>query len=207
MTELDREDLAPIVELQAVELKRLLRENERLSRRVDALISELGQLRELQKRELGLRQGQQDLLLQMQEGTNRLLRLLETTRSESAPPPDLGPVDGGVTERPDGNGAEPPRTEADDGVAEEVAAGGADVSSSAGEVEREPCNGEAPGGDRDEREANGNARLHTPIPEFLRTPVDGGKAPRRKRRRGERTPQFAVDLKRFVLPTRIGSLS
>lgn len=214
MTELDCEDLAPIVELQAVELKRLLRENERLSRRVDVLISELGQLRELQKRELGLRQGQQDLLLQMQEGTNRLLRLLEATRlPESAAPSGLDPVDGGETELLVGrtgagaSPAEPDGAAAERAVAERADADSADSPSSPGEEEREPPDGAASGGGHDESEAAGSARVQAPIPEFLLKPVDREEPPGRRWRRRKRPAEFAVDLKGYVLPTRIGSLS
>lgn len=87
MTELARQDLAPIVELQAVELKRLLTENNRLSRRIDAMIGELGALGTLHRRELELRQESQDRLLQMLEAAHELLRRSQSARLEERPRP------------------------------------------------------------------------------------------------------------------------
>ncbi len=59
MPEEASESLDPIVELQALELARLLRDNNRLNQRIDFLIGEIKWLRELQERELVLRESEQ----------------------------------------------------------------------------------------------------------------------------------------------------
>lgn len=74
MSELFLRDLVPIVELQALELKRLLRDKDRLSRKVDSLIEEIGWLREMQQQDLGLREQDQALRIQMQDTVNDLIR-------------------------------------------------------------------------------------------------------------------------------------
>lgn len=86
MSELYLKDLVPIVELQAMELKRLLRDKEQLSRRIDSLIEEIGWLRESQQQDLVLREKETALRLQMQDTVNDLLR-----ERGPATPPDSSP--------------------------------------------------------------------------------------------------------------------
>lgn len=75
------EDALPVVvELQRVELKRLLRENDRLNTRLDQLLDELRHLREMQRREQVLRQQEQALRRQLQT-------LIERTSEQPALPP------------------------------------------------------------------------------------------------------------------------
>ena len=59
--DLNDTDLATVVEIQAVELDRLLSDNKRLNRRIDYLIEEVGSLRKLQAREQDLRAKEQSL--------------------------------------------------------------------------------------------------------------------------------------------------
>lgn len=73
MSELFLKDLVPIVELQAIELKRLLRDKERLGRKVESLIREIGQLRETQQQALVVRQKDQALQAQLQDTIATLL--------------------------------------------------------------------------------------------------------------------------------------
>ncbi len=58
---LPEEDVNAVVEFQAIELERLLRDNQRLNKRIDYLIEEVGGLRRLQSREHALREREQDL--------------------------------------------------------------------------------------------------------------------------------------------------
>ncbi len=73
MSELFLRDLVPIVELQAIELKRLLRDKDRLSRKVESLIREISQLRETQQQALVVRQKDQALQAQLQDTITALL--------------------------------------------------------------------------------------------------------------------------------------
>ncbi len=82
MSELFLRDLVPIIELQAVELKRLLRDKHRLSRKVESLIEEIGRLRETQQQGLVLREKDQALRMQMQDTVNALL--MERRGSETS---------------------------------------------------------------------------------------------------------------------------
>lgn len=61
-----------VVEFQKVELSRVLKENERLNRRLDQLFEEIGHLREIQQREQVLRQQDQLLHQQLQTALDRL---------------------------------------------------------------------------------------------------------------------------------------
>ncbi len=60
-TDLAKVDLEAVVEIQTVELERLLRDNKRLNRRIDYLIEEVGGLRKLQAREQDLREKEHSL--------------------------------------------------------------------------------------------------------------------------------------------------
>lgn len=60
-TDLAKVDLEAVVEIQTVELDRLLRDNKRLNRRIDYLIEEVGSLRKLQAREQDLREKEHSL--------------------------------------------------------------------------------------------------------------------------------------------------
>ncbi len=74
MADLHIRDLTPIVEMQAVELKRLMRDKDRLNKRIDTLIEELSRLREAQQQDLGLREREQALRIQMQDTVNDLIQ-------------------------------------------------------------------------------------------------------------------------------------
>lgn len=86
MNKLDREDLDPIVELQALELSRLMRENKRLNQRIDFLIDEITWLRRVQERELSLRESEHAMFREGQE-TVRLLIDDARERQETRPAP------------------------------------------------------------------------------------------------------------------------
>lgn len=74
-------DLNAVVEFQAVEMDRLLRDNQRLNKRVDYLIEEVGGLRQLQSREHALREREHNLRERdhalHQETQNSLLGFME----------------------------------------------------------------------------------------------------------------------------------
>ncbi len=65
-----------VIEFQKIELTRLLKENDRLNRRLDRLMDEFGHLRELQQREQVLRQQEQGLRQQLQITVDRLTERL-----------------------------------------------------------------------------------------------------------------------------------
>lgn len=79
MTDLYLRDLVPIVEMQALELKRLMRDKEQLSAKIDSLIGEIGSLRALQQQDQNLREREQALRSKMQQTISDLVR-----RSEGA---------------------------------------------------------------------------------------------------------------------------
>ena len=66
-------DLGVIVEFQAIELRRLVKDNERLNKRVDRLIDELAALRDLQRQEINLRREDQQARTRVQESLNAML--------------------------------------------------------------------------------------------------------------------------------------
>jgi len=67
--------LVPIVELQALELKRLMRDKEALNQKIDSLISEIGALRLLQQQDQTLRAREHDLRAKMQKALVDLVSL------------------------------------------------------------------------------------------------------------------------------------
>lgn len=73
MPEESSESVDPIVELQALELARLLRDNNRLNQRIDFLIGEIKWLRELQERELVLRESEQAMHRKAQDAIKSLI--------------------------------------------------------------------------------------------------------------------------------------
>ncbi len=75
MTDLYLRDLVPIVELQALELKRLMRDKERLNQKVESLISEISALHLLQQQDQTLRAREQDLRAKMQQALVDLVSL------------------------------------------------------------------------------------------------------------------------------------
>ncbi len=78
---LPEEDVNAVVEFQAIELERLLRDNQRLNKRIDYLIEEVGGLRRLQSREQALREREHNLRERdhalHQETQNSLLGFME----------------------------------------------------------------------------------------------------------------------------------
>ncbi len=66
-------DLAIVVEFQAIELRRLVKDNERLNKRVDRLIDEIGAFRDLQRQEINLRREDQQARTKVQESLNAML--------------------------------------------------------------------------------------------------------------------------------------
>ncbi len=66
-------DLAAVVEFQAIELRRLVKDNERLNKRVDRLIDEIGAFRDLQRQEISLRREDQQARTKVQESLNAML--------------------------------------------------------------------------------------------------------------------------------------
>ncbi|MHA1571413.1 MAG: hypothetical protein ACTSWM_06300, partial [Alphaproteobacteria bacterium] len=94
MADLYLRDLVPIVELQALELKRLMRDKERLHQKVDSLISEIGSLRQLQQQDQALRAREQDLRAKMQQALADLV-------SRSGPKKDDSPIRPVVNVTPD----------------------------------------------------------------------------------------------------------
>lgn len=90
MPEESSESVDPIVELQALELARLLRDNNRLNQRIDFLIGEIKWLRELQERELVLRESEQAMHRKAQDAIKSLIadgaatRGIETGRTRTA---------------------------------------------------------------------------------------------------------------------------
>ena len=73
MTPANTSDLRAVVEFQAIELRRLIKDNERLNRRVDRLIDELAAHRALQGQEMTLRREDLASRLQVQEALHTLL--------------------------------------------------------------------------------------------------------------------------------------
>lgn len=112
-------DLGVVVEFQKVELDRVLRENERLNRRVDELLEELRHLREVQQREQILRQQDQTLRAQAQNILEQLVGRLGLPAPSGAPaeegdraatPPSTAPSTTPSSARPaeDDRAAAPP---------------------------------------------------------------------------------------------------
>ncbi len=79
MTDLYLRDLVPIVEMQALELRRLMRDKERLSEKIDSLISEIGSLRALQQQDRSLRESEHELRSKMQQTITDLIEWNERT--------------------------------------------------------------------------------------------------------------------------------
>ncbi len=73
MTPSNTQDLRAILEFQAIELRRLVKDNERLNKRVDRLIEELAAQRELQRQEITARREDQQSRIKVQEALHTLL--------------------------------------------------------------------------------------------------------------------------------------
>jgi len=82
-----RAELAVVVEFQKIELDRILRENERLNRRIEDLLEELRHLREVQQREQILRQQDQNLQAQAQNILERLVGRVSLPAPQVPPEP------------------------------------------------------------------------------------------------------------------------
>jgi len=107
-----RSELAVVIEFQKIELNRIVRENERLNRRVEELLEELRHLREIQQREQILRQQDQTLRAQGQNILEQLIARLGLP-APAAPPEQraAGTVvspPGADSEAPTGARREPP---------------------------------------------------------------------------------------------------
>ena len=101
-------DLSPIVEMQAVELKRLMRDKDRLNRRIDALIEEISWLREMQQQDQSLREKEQALRFQMQETVNDLIQRTATPSGKPVTSPAR--LSATAKKRPDEAEATPEKT-------------------------------------------------------------------------------------------------
>lgn len=73
MTGRTSQELELIIELQAIELKRHVRDNQRLNQRVDRLLDEVAGLQQMQRQEQILREKEQALRHQTQKTINDLL--------------------------------------------------------------------------------------------------------------------------------------
>ncbi len=89
MTDLYLRDLMPIVELQALELRRLMRDKERLNQRIDTLVDELGELRALQQQDQTWREREQDLRSRLQKTLGDLLQRSDLTAAVPARAKDV----------------------------------------------------------------------------------------------------------------------
>lgn len=92
MTDVYMRDLAPIVEMQALELKRLMRDKDQLNGRIDALIEEISWLREMQQQDQTLREKEQALRLQMQDTVNDLIKRAEARARKTTSGPSARPA-------------------------------------------------------------------------------------------------------------------
>lgn len=101
MNQRPRPDLRVIVEVQAIELRRLVKDNERLNKRVDRLIDELAALRDLQGQEIDLRRDDQQARARAQESLNGILATVIERGGLAGPrPADVHTFEGNYDQEP-----------------------------------------------------------------------------------------------------------